>query len=283
MAWVDLSGAFGYGTKLTSTQVQNLRDNIAAMAAGDAGAPEIVEAALGAAAVAQTILKTTTGEVSVSVGAEVYNETAAMPGGEYGFVPKVKGATTDIDFRGLRENDLTTSYTHPGACFYNNDVGNAHLGYAQQRYVTASGEVFWIFILRDKLTKEISDIWCAPDHPCMGYRATPEAIPHPFQKKYDPARNEIVLINPSEAELKEMYAKQTDCLIEVILNEYEINELSSPHWPTKEVTIGILNDDWYKRYITGAKATILKQVIPEVNYMLCKKLKLRAISVEKTP
>lgn len=28
MAWVDLSGAFGYGTILTSTQMQELRDNI---------------------------------------------------------------------------------------------------------------------------------------------------------------------------------------------------------------------------------------------------------------
>jgi len=281
MTWVDLSGAFGYGTKLTSTQMQNLRDNIAAMAAGDAGAPEIVEAALGAAAVAQTILKSAMSEVSVSVPGESIAVTAALPGGEYGFAPQTKGATTDVNFHGLADLALTASYATPGAYFTNDDAA-AHLGYAQQRYITASGEVFWIFILRDKITKEISDVWCAPDHPCMGFGGNPEAMPHPFQKKYDPVKNEIVLINPSEAELKEMYAKQTDCLIDVILNEYEINELSSPHWPTKEVTIGILNDDWYKRYITGTMVAILKQVIPEVNYVLCKNLKLRAISVEQT-
>jgi hypothetical protein len=39
MAWVDLSGAFGFGTKLTSTQQQNLRDNIAAAFNKDSGAP----------------------------------------------------------------------------------------------------------------------------------------------------------------------------------------------------------------------------------------------------
>ena len=39
MAWVNLSGAFGYGTILTSTQMQNLRDNIAAAFAKDGGAP----------------------------------------------------------------------------------------------------------------------------------------------------------------------------------------------------------------------------------------------------
>ncbi len=39
MAWVDLSAAFAYGTILTSTQMQNLRDNIAAAFAKDGGAP----------------------------------------------------------------------------------------------------------------------------------------------------------------------------------------------------------------------------------------------------
>lgn len=41
MAWTDLSAAFAYGSKLTSAQMQNLRDNIAALAAGDSGAPRI--------------------------------------------------------------------------------------------------------------------------------------------------------------------------------------------------------------------------------------------------
>lgn len=46
MTWVDLSSAFGFGTKLTSTQMQNLRDNITAMANGDSGAPSIQNAAM---------------------------------------------------------------------------------------------------------------------------------------------------------------------------------------------------------------------------------------------
>ena len=44
--WTDLSGAFGYGTKLTSAQMQQLRDNITALAEGASGAPEIEEAAI---------------------------------------------------------------------------------------------------------------------------------------------------------------------------------------------------------------------------------------------
>lgn len=46
MAWTDLSGAFGFGTKLTSAQMQQLRDNITAVANGDSGAPRIVNAAV---------------------------------------------------------------------------------------------------------------------------------------------------------------------------------------------------------------------------------------------
>jgi hypothetical protein len=45
MAWVNLSAAFGYGTILTSTQMQNLRDNLTALANGDSGAPLISEVA----------------------------------------------------------------------------------------------------------------------------------------------------------------------------------------------------------------------------------------------
>jgi hypothetical protein len=41
MPWVDLSSAFSYGSKLTSAQMQNLRDNLPALANGDSGAPEL--------------------------------------------------------------------------------------------------------------------------------------------------------------------------------------------------------------------------------------------------
>lgn len=41
MAWVDLSSAFGFGTVLTSAQMQNLRDNISAAFAKDSGAPQL--------------------------------------------------------------------------------------------------------------------------------------------------------------------------------------------------------------------------------------------------
>lgn len=47
MAWTDLSSAFTYNSQLTSAQQRALRDNITALANGDAGAPRIQQFALG--------------------------------------------------------------------------------------------------------------------------------------------------------------------------------------------------------------------------------------------
>jgi len=41
MGWTDLSAAFAYGSKLTSAQMQALRDNVIAVALGESGAPRI--------------------------------------------------------------------------------------------------------------------------------------------------------------------------------------------------------------------------------------------------
>lgn len=46
MGWTDLSAAFAYGSKLTSAQMQNLRDNVIAVPDGDSGAPRVQNAAI---------------------------------------------------------------------------------------------------------------------------------------------------------------------------------------------------------------------------------------------
>lgn len=276
MAWTDLSGAFGYGTKLTSTQMQNLRDNLAAMAAGDSGAPSIVEAALADSAVAQAKLKTGVGDVSeCSNDTDYHNKT--LPGGEYGFYPQIKRTSSS--------NGITAmiSVAHESLTYVTNialkeAAASVNCIYAQQRYVTSSGEVHWIFILRDKISKKIRSMWQAPDHPCFGNGGKPLLVPHPFYD-YEPTKHDIVVINPTPAELAEIRAKQIQsedkpdkCLIEVILEDYQIDEASKPEWPKKEVTVG-LPPDWHKAWQTGQPVTPIKKQIPKMDYILCRKLK----------
>ena len=65
--------------------------------------------------------------------------------------------------------------------------------YARQRYVTASGEDMWIFLLVDKNTKEIIGAYQAPDHPAYGNGGDFDKVPHPFVG-YDSNTQEIILI-----------------------------------------------------------------------------------------
>jgi hypothetical protein len=59
MTWTNLASVFGYGSKLTAAQMQNLRDNITALANHDSGAPSIQGAAL-ALNIGDTRLNTST-------------------------------------------------------------------------------------------------------------------------------------------------------------------------------------------------------------------------------
>lgn len=68
MAWTDLSAAFAYGSKLTSAQMQNLRDNIAAAFAGDTGAPRLVNGAITSGTIAYTRLAYNAGQVNSVAG-----------------------------------------------------------------------------------------------------------------------------------------------------------------------------------------------------------------------
>jgi len=225
-------------------------------------------AGIEAAAVTQAKLKTSQGSVHNSAGGN-----STLPGGEYGFYPQVKVAAGSGDFN-IGGGVASTSYT---TNLWFSPAGD---GYAQQRYVTSSGEAFWIFILRDKITKRIVSIWQAPDHPCMGNGGKPLLMPHPFGN-YDAVKDEIIVINPTNEEVLEMRVKTIQPedtpdrdLTEVIAEDYEIDEMSKPTWPTKEVTVG-LPHDWDEAWQMGKLVTPIKKAIPKMGYIQCRKLKLK--------
>jgi len=285
MTWVDLSSAFGYGTKLTSTQMQNLRDNITALANGDSGAPAIKEAAvdtgaitegkIGASAVSQAKLKTSTHEQSTTES--VWTEKI-LTYAEYGFACRIKyvGGSGTADFKRSDDTDSTsagTSYT--GESVHIKAAGGATTAYVIYRYISSSGEVFWIWILRNKVTKKIISADIASDHCSFGL-PDPSLRPHPFGNSYDSDKHEIILVNPDQEELETMYARKGERdLLETILSDYEIDESIEKEWPKIPVTLRIKNDDWFERYITKTPVDIEKDIIPKLDYVLCKSLKLK--------
>jgi hypothetical protein len=230
---------------------------------------------------------------------------AGLPGGEYGFTPQVKSNIANwAAFNGFCAPgagtsllpQVTTSYAAPGVAF-NVDTGEGtNWVYAQQRYVTSSGEVFWIFILRTKFDEEITgkdvdgnpltytrpkgtiiSMYQAPDHPCFGNGGKPLLVSHPFGS-YDETKYEIIVINPSHEEVEAMKKmgergenEPDKDLLEVIMEEYEIDEDSTPAWPTKAVTVGLPKD--YETKNMGDKIATIKKVIPKMDFLHARSLK----------
>ena len=276
MSWIDLSGAFGYGTKLTSQQQQQLRDNITALAEGASGAPSIEEAAMGAASVNQAALKTSSGSVSrenTSWG----NPT--LPGGQYGFYPQVRTSGGGVVYAQLVGASGYSGTNYTTIIGIKNGIAQ-ETAYAQQRYVTASGEVFWIFMLRDKATKNIISVWQAPDHPCFGNGGDSELMPHPFLD-FDSGTEEIIVINPAHNLVQQLREKTINNktglpgrdLIEVITGDCVIDESKAYPWPQEVVTVGL--PDIWQELPMGAMIAPIKREIIKPAYLKAVGIKLK--------
>lgn len=244
MAYVDQSSAFGYGTQLTSTQMQNLRDNLAAAFAQDSGAPEFT----GTAVIDQTNLKTDTEEETASQGDNSWGLYKFSSVGQYGFYPQVKfaaGASGPVEVQIYYQTGvIDSSYVTSIAIFHNS--GSSEDVYAQIRYVTASGEIFWLFILKDKETGKYIRMHACPDHPCICCH-DPEAVHHPFFQAYDKEKHEILCIPLSKKERSEVedlreWKNEIPQLtfLETVKKYFDIDENpKNAKWPTIPVTIGV--------------------------------------------
>ena len=127
----------------TQAVFRALRDNAIAITEGAGGAPPvqtaaiaalaITEAKLAAASVSQGKLKTTTGTVSVTNGVTV----ATLPGGEYGFYPRVRvtGAGGNIIAHIAEAGYVGSSYM---SAIYLSTNGQNQTADAEQRYAQAS-------------------------------------------------------------------------------------------------------------------------------------------------
>lgn len=136
MTWTNLT--FSFGAVLTSAQMTNLDNNFEAMAAGDAGAPSIVNAALGAACVTQSKISTATASGSVSMSGQ--SVSYALAGGTYSFWTGSSSATSSESSAALNGAAFSTGNAAAGV------IGIGHIGstsfsgsfFIDERYVQAS-------------------------------------------------------------------------------------------------------------------------------------------------
>ncbi len=248
--------------------------------AGLAGGGEssgVITISVDTSGISQSLLKTSQGSISKST---VSLEHITLPGGEYGFFPQCRtSASSGVNMNGWLVNAYnSTSYATVVAI----SLGGTGTAYVQQRYVTSSGEVFWIYVLRDKETKKVLSCYQAPDHPCFGNGGKPLVVAHPFND-FDPSTQEIIVINPDHDEVKRMVGlctvpgsdKPDRDIIDVLMDEYMIMEKSSPVWPETPVTVGLPNNHDWKRMQDGTRITPIKMVIPKADMLIAKSIERR--------
>lgn len=241
------------------------------------------EPVLADASVTQAKLKTSTGSVSRTTGgAGVYT----IPGGEYAFFSRSRlynasGSNAEMGVKWGRADIFSADeYWQPYTIATANDTGNELVATlytdkasntqvsAVSRYVTSSGEIHWIFIQREISTKNIISIWQAPDHPCFGNGGKPLLVPHPF-KNHDPAKQEIICVNPSRKIMDDMIAAMAVAdenlwdreLADIMLHDYNLDDSIEPPWPDIPVTVGLpLGWEMLK---SGDPVTPIKKIIPK--------------------
>lgn len=173
-------------------------------------------------------LKTAYGELSVTNNCGMNT----LPGGEYGFYPQFRtqsGVTVDAGATFIGGNSgstLTRSTFTTGGGTYASIFLSAYNGtlYVRQRYVTASGQDQWVFLLLDKSSGVIISVYSAPDHPSYGNGGDPDKVPHPFGD-YDETTQEIILLDKETVEqLKEESEAAGQSITTLINEEYKPDE-----------------------------------------------------------
>ncbi len=244
-------------------------------------------------AITQGALKTSSGSVSISDGpwngTDTRSESAhlTLPGGAYGFQPQFKQAaggsspvwvSKTMTARHVEAEDIGSTYLTRiylrQDCETSSGSDMTLASYAQQTYVTSSGEVYWIFALRDRETGALAAVYQAPDHPCFGNGGDPEAVPHPFGA-YNTDRYELIVVNPDEKTLREMTQRTGNArdLAEVIRKEYEIDDEAEAAWPDKEITVGLPTGVDWRFMPAGGPVRAKKRIIPRPDGVSVKKIK----------
>jgi hypothetical protein len=173
-------------------------------------------------------LKTASGTVQNGGGS---SNNYTLPGGAYGFYPQFKSSTgtQTVSANLLYTDKITQSYvTYIGL------TGNAtgpETIYAQQTYVTASGEDYYIYLLYDKNKQQIIGGYSAPDPPWYGSGDDETKVPHPFVDYWNkplPSNLEIILIEKNKAkeiQKKAKTDKKKRSPVDIIKEDYKLGSI----------------------------------------------------------
>jgi len=215
---------------------------------------------------------------AIGVGA---SHEFTLTGGLYCFLPRYKVAAggVNLDQVSVSSHDATidTSYSGPYV-FWDMDASSSGTAYVQHRYMNTSSNTFWYFIIRDRQTKEILGDSAAPHHPCFNTGCTVNQLPHPWHLNgfYNPDLHEIIVINPSMDQLKEirMAARQDrknrdNDLLEALQRHFFIDELREPEVFSGKTPLGFAEDVETGKLI----AKLGKVSLP--SYVVCKGLRKR--------
>jgi len=127
-----------------------------------------------------------------------------LPGGQYSFYPQISGADQVTGYVGF-------GYSNAGYATILYIQANTGTPYARNRYVTASGTEYWLFLLIDTDSDNILGGYGAADHPCYGNGGDPDEVPHPFAEYWGhelPENLEIVLLDMATS--RAILAEATD-------------------------------------------------------------------------
>lgn len=249
------------------------------------------QTAIGSNAVGQGEMKDSTVAVSTGTGGANLSISAAS---SFGFWPQIK-----VDSGGSMSCSVASA-VNPGASYVSSvflalTAGSGNV-FAQFRYISASGEVYWIFIMRNKATKKVLASVATPDHVCFGNGGKPALLEHPFIDVYEEAGRlmhpiikdgavvgseevELLVINPTKEVMEDMHdlcdveddLEPNLCILEVLDKHYKVDDSFEPPWPSEPVTVGLQKRGAdgkiidYTKLPEGTKISTIKKVIPKPN------------------
>ena len=226
------------------------------------------------ASVTQAKLKTSTQEQSYSLPQNTWH-TFTLTGGYYCFLPRYKcEVVRDANIKIANSISLNTVYSGPYVAMHQD--GDGRTFYVKHYYVTSSGEVFWVFLLRNKKGDIIASSAC-PDHPSFN---NDTKIEHPFTD-VDLDKFNIEVINPTTEQVKliekhRRYVKSE----EFVDSMFDLYTPTKGVWPTKKITVKLEKYDedgniinYMNPELQGKPCKTIKKVIPKPDYIKIKSLK----------